>query len=119
MYRRNRPSSGWMLTVATLLSLILNTAGCAHLRVVRLPNRDVAALKADDVVRVMQEAGFSDKQILAVGTQLRNSLAQRGAAQIRLGDKVEAILVVNPPYLYVSSRQGGIFTYNIETGEMR
>ncbi|GAF75906.1 unnamed protein product, partial [marine sediment metagenome] len=41
--------------------------------VVVLNNQQVAALDTDDVVRIMQRAGFSDQQILDLGTDLRNA----------------------------------------------
>ena len=101
------------------LTLALSLPGCAHARVQALSNRDVAALSADEVVRVMHTAGFSDEDILKAGTDLRNTLAASGAAQVRLGDKVAAIFAVHGPYLHVSSRMRGSLIYDLRSGEFR
>ncbi len=98
---------------------MLNLIGCAHTRLTPLSNRDVVILTADDVVSVMRQLGFSDDQILDVGTDVRNILATSGSVQIRVGNKVEAILAVRGHYLHVSSRQQGNFIYNVETGGIR
>jgi len=114
-----------------LLILVLNLSGCAlgvrnddgpetDTRVIALSNsRDVIALNAEDIVRVMQQAGFSDKQILELGTDLRNALASSGAAQILVGEVVEAIFAVRGNYLHVSGYRRGSFIFNSETGEIR
>ncbi len=106
---------------AVLALLLLSLVGCTHLRqaVTPLANRQVAALDADAIVQMMQRAGFSDEQILGLGTDLRNSLAAHGAAQIRVRDKTEAIFAVHAPYIHVSSRQRGTFIYDVEKGEIR
>jgi len=99
-----------------------NLAGCAknnQARVVLLANRDVAALDADDIVRVMQRAGFSDQQILELGTELRNTFASSGAAKIQVRKKIEAIFAVNGRYLHASSRRRGSFIYDLEEHKFR
>ena len=103
------------------LLLMIGLIGCTYVRqsVRPLPNRGVAALDADAIVLVMQRAGFSDQQILDLGTDLRNTLAVQGAAQIRVGKKTEAIFAVHGHYVHVSSCQRGSFIYNVETGEIR
>ncbi len=102
-----------------LLSVSL-MAGCNSLsqrkNVVALPNREVAALEADDVIQLMQRCGFSDKQILEYGTDLRNSLALQGAAQIHVDGQM-AVFAVHASYIHVVSRNTGNFTYNYETHE--
>ena len=112
-----------VLRLGLLLALPMAIlAGCANNpdgRVIAMPNRQVAGLDADDVVRVMQRAGFSDEQILELGTELRNGLASSGAAQIRVGDKVESIFAVDGRYLHVSSRRRGSFIYDLKTGRVR
>jgi len=114
-----------------LLILILNLSGCAlgvrpddkpktDTRITALSNNgDVIALSANDIVSVMQQAGFSDEQILELGTDLRNALASSGAAQIQVGEVVEAIFAVRGNYLHVSSYHRGSFIFNSETGEIR
>jgi len=104
-----------------LLLLALCVTGCSHTRgqVIALGNPGVIALSADDIARVMQRAGFSDDQILELGTDLRNSLATSGAAQIRVGDKVEAIYAVDGTWVYISSRLRGSAIYDCEAGRFR
>jgi hypothetical protein len=104
------------LFIVLSLSALLGTVGCAHnqAQVIPVSNREVAALSAEDIVRVMLRAGFSDEQILELGTDLRNELARSGAAQIDVGDKVEAIFAIDGDYVYVSSRLRGSFIYDIE-----
>jgi len=100
---------------------VLGTAGCAGsgAQVVALNNTEVAALTADDVVRIMRRAGFSDQQVLDLGTDLRNTLASSGAAQIRVGEKVESIFAVSGRWLHASSRSRGSFIYDLEKGKFR
>jgi hypothetical protein len=110
--------------VLPLLLLSLEVAGCANpdapdAHVMILGNQDVTALDADDVVRIMRQAAFSDQQIIDLGTDLRNALAAGGAAQIRVGKMVEAIFAVDGPYLGVSSRRRGSFIYDPRTGRFR
>jgi len=89
-------------------------------KVISLPdNKDMIALSADHIVIVMRRAGFSDQQILDLGTDLRNSLATSGAAQIQVSRKVEAIFAVRGRTLHVSSYHRGSFIFNSETGEIR
>ena len=96
------------LLIALSFSALLGMVGCAHTRaqVTPVSNRDVAALSAEDIVRVMLRAGFPDEQILELGTDLRNGLARSGAAQISIEDKVEGIFAVDSDFVYVSSRHG-------------
>ncbi len=106
-----------------LLILVL-FSGCANgvRRVASVPNNgDVADLNSDDIVLIMQHAGFTDEQILKQGTDLRNVIAMQGGAYIRIGKKVEAIFAVQPPdYIHVVSRiTGANFTYNFKTGELK
>ena len=98
---------------------MLSLIGCAHTRLTPLSNQDVIALTADDVAYVMRQAGFSDEQILDMGTDVRNILATSGSVQIRIGNKVEVILAVRGNYLHVSSRQRGNFVYNAEVDVIR
>ena len=97
-------------------------AGCATpntAQVVSLANPHVAALDADDIVRVMRRAGFSDQQILESGTDLRNTLASSGAAKIQMDDKAEAIFAVDGRYLHASSRHRGSFIYELDSHKFR
>jgi len=79
----------------------------------------VLALSPEDVVAVMRRAGFSDKQILEYGTDLRNGLAESGAVQIKIGKKIEVVFAVNlndGDCVYISTRLRGNFIYNVDSG---
>lgn len=110
-----------------LLSLLLLPAllpaGCATTqsrgRVDPLPSQQVIALSSDDIVRVMRRAGFSDEQIIDLGTDVRNALASTGASQVRVGKKVEAIFAVDGDCLHGTSRLRGSFIYDMKTSRFR
>lgn len=119
---------------AVWLLVVLGPGGCGdQAKVVSLSNQDIAALTSDDIVRVMWRAGFSDDQILEVGTDLRNSLASTGAAKIMVGKKadaflavgadrgkkVEAMFSVNGDYVHAASRRRGNFIYDLKKQEFR
>jgi len=110
-----KPLKAYLAGALALLSVVA-AAGCANPgpRVVVLGNRHVVALDADDVVRIMRRAGFSDQEILDLGTDVRNALASAGAVEIRAGRKVEAILAADERYLRGTSRRGGGFIYDVE-----
>ena len=105
--------------LAMLLAVILG-GGCARsMRVIPLGSQTVAALTAEDVARVMRRAGFSDDQILEMGTDVRNALSTTGAAKVRVGKKVEAILAINGHSVQATSRRRGSFTYDFRNGRFR
>ena len=122
-----------MLVLLGLLSF--GVVGCAHLgkftkgvgsltgskqtaklQVTPLSNQDVIALGADDIIRIMRRAGFSDEQILQLGTDVRNALLLSGAAQVRLKDKVEVIFAVHDDYVFITTRLRGSFIYDVKAG---
>lgn len=78
----------------------------------QIDNWDVIALSADEIVLMMRYAGFTDELILQLGTDLRNALASSGAAQIRVGKKVEAVFAVRGNYVHVSSYNRGSFIFD-------
>lgn len=103
-----------------MLILLAGVAGCQtsnRLEMKPLGGTAPIGLTADDVVMIMQRAGFSDGEILKSGTELRNALAQFGAVQVRSTDTTEAIMVVRGPYVQVSSQRTGAFVYNVEIGQ--
>ena len=118
--RFNRPFPVLGLPGLLLISSLI-LAGCANTqtRVDPLPSHQVVALSSDNIVHVMRRAGFSDEQILEFGTDVRNGLASSGAAQVRVGDKVEAIFAVEGQYLHGTSRLRGSFIYDLSTGRFR
>lgn len=107
------------ITALSLLVLALTIVGCMSTRgiqVIPMGSRGVLDLSADDIVEIMQAAGFSDAQIIDYGTEVHDGLAQSGAVQIKMGRKVEAIFAVNGNDIYISTRLRGYFIYNINTG---
>jgi hypothetical protein len=88
----------------------------ARLQVIPLSNQDVITLSADDIIRMMRKAGFSDDQILQLGTDVRNALLLSGAAQVRLKDKVEVIFAVHDDYVFITTRLRGSFIYDAKAG---
>lgn len=94
-------------------------AGCQTLDqsawVQPVTNAEVVALDADDVVRIMQRAGFSDRQVLDLGTDVRNALAVSGSAKVRVGEKVEAIFAAVGRTVQATTRRRGGFIYNVDT----
>jgi hypothetical protein len=113
----------------SLLFIALLGFGCAHTQdasqplppqqVVGLPNPEVAALTADDVVQVMWAAGMSEAQIMSLGRELRNTLARRGAAYIRIGRYVELVLAVRNDLLHITSRSRGSFIYDLKEHQFK
>jgi len=91
-------------------------SGLKRFEVVPISNRDVADLDSDDIVQIMRRAGFSDEQILALGTDLRNAILLMGAAQIRK-EKIEAIFAVRGDYIFITTRLRGNFIYNPKSNE--
>lgn len=88
----------------------------AGFEIIPLGNQDVVVLNADDVVQVMRRAGFSDQQVLELGTDLRSALLHAGAAQIKLRDKVEAVFAVHGDYVFITTRLRGSFIYDVKRG---
>ena len=103
----------------SLLILALGVGGCVRrggIQVIPLNSRSVLDLSADDVVEIMRAAGFSDEQIIELGTEVHDALAQTGAVQIEINRKAEAIFAVKDEDIYISTRLRGLFIYNINTG---
>jgi len=119
---RYKSRNGGVIFVLLLLALLaLGVGGCAYsgIQVIPLSNRNVLALSPDDVVHVMRRAGFSDRQILEHGVDLRNGLAQYGAVQIKVNRKLEAVFAINRDHgdcVYISTRLRGNFIYNVSKG---
>jgi hypothetical protein len=83
-----------------------------------MSNQSIIDLSADDIVRLMQQVGFSDEQIAKHGANMRDSLLCSGAAQLEIGDKVEAIFAVNSDCVYIATRLRGSFIYDSQTREV-
>jgi acyl-CoA synthetase (AMP-forming)/AMP-acid ligase II len=122
IWYRSRGSRVTVILISVAL-LIFAIAGCARsargIRVIPMSNRSVLALNPDEVVDIMRRSGFSDNQILEYGTDLRNGLAESGAVQIKIGNKVEAVFAVNLSEgncVYISTRLRGNFIYDVDSG---
>jgi hypothetical protein len=120
--------------VAVLLLLVSEVVGCgglfqkdkaaevsydsapAVLRVVPRSGKEVADLSANDIVRIMQRIGFTDGQILDLGTPLHNALLQSGAAEIVAGNRPQVVFAVNGEYVYIQSPLRGTFVYGLASG---
>lgn len=112
--------------VLSFLLLTLTVAGCEHsaayshanskLKIVPVSNRDIIDLAADDIIEIMRRAGFSDEQILKLGPDLQNGLAELGAAHFRVGNNLEAIFAVNGDYVHITTRLRGSFVYDTRKG---
>ncbi|OHB61038.1 MAG: hypothetical protein A2167_04390 [Planctomycetes bacterium RBG_13_46_10] len=110
-----------ILLLVPFLSFGFN--GCAQpaendmtFAVIPIGSRDVAVLSPDDVVRLMRRAGFSDDQVVELGTQIRNAILQSGAVEVKRGKVIEAIFAVNGKNLFITTRLRGNFIYNVENG---
>ena len=114
--------NSWLLIILVFIPM-----GCAHdyimfgedTKVVPLINDDVAVLSADDIALVMRRAGFTDELIIEFGPDLRNCLAEAGAAQIRVEKRIQAVFAVKRDYLHVSSLRKGNFTYDLVSKQFK
>jgi hypothetical protein len=85
------------------------------LQIVAKSNREVARLNADDVVRIMQRVGFSDDQIVELGTDLHNALLLSGGAEVYYNKHLEMIFAINNQQVQIQSRSRGTFIYDVST----
>lgn len=90
-----------------------NSRNSEELRVVAKSNREVARLSPDDIVCIMQRVGFSDDQILDLGTDLYNALSLSGGAEVYYGKGMEMIFAINNHQVQIQSRSRGTFVYDI------
>ncbi len=87
-----------------------NTNG---LRIVARSGREVVRLTPDDIVRIMQRVGFSDDQILELGTDLHNALLLSGGAEVLYGKRTEMIFIVSNRQVQIQSHSRGTFIYDV------
>ncbi len=121
---RYESRNGGVNIVLLLLALMASDGGgCMQhsggFEVIPVSNRYVLALSSDDVVQVMRRAGFSDDQILELGTDVHDGMLESGAVQIKVGDKVEVVFAANGDDVYIGTRLRGNFIYNVKTGWRR
>lgn len=117
---KHESKNGGVIIVLLLIALLaLGVVGCAQhtgFEVIPVSSRNVLALSADDIVQVMRRAGFSDNQILELGTEVHDALLQSGGVYIKVNKKVEATIAVSDDDVYISTRLRGNFIYNVNTG---
>lgn len=80
-------------------------------------NREVADLSPDDVVKIMRRIGFTDEQILELGTDLHDAIFTSGAVKVIDRQETEAIARVNGMQVYIGSRSRGNFVYDLGYGQ--
>jgi len=88
-------------------------------KIIPVRNRHVLDLSTDDIVQVMSRAGFSDDQIMELGTDVHNGMLRSGAVQIKVEDKVQAVFAAKGDNVFISSTLTGHFLYNVKTGWRR
>lgn len=120
------------VSVGVLLLLLgLSLAGCgswrwprfgksdsaARLEVMQRANRSVVRLSADDIVTMMLYIGFTGRQTLELGQDLRNALMISGAAEVRAGKKVQALFAAQEGGLvWIATQRGGTYVYDARSG---
>jgi hypothetical protein len=112
----------WLILIPALsiMGCAPSTTSCpsSELRITPLDNKNTIALNANDIVQLMRQVGFSDEQILELGDRIHDSLLHSGAAQLKVGDKVEVIFAVNNNFVYVATRSRGSFIYDVKNGRI-
>ena len=106
-----------------LLLLTLGMIGCSRratgIQIIPLSSSSVLTLGTDNLVEIMRRAGFSDEQILEYGPDVHDGLAQSGAVQVRVNNRVELVIAINRDRgdcVYISSASRGNFIYNVNSG---
>ncbi len=121
--RQRSPARRLATSVAavTLAAVLLTLSSCATVTsshsIQQMTNRDTAELTAQQVVEVMERAGFSEREIIANGPELRNALATSGAAQIQRNRGVDSMFVVEGARVHVSARNRGAFVFDLNTSQ--
>lgn len=102
-----------------LLSLVL-LSGCVlngrlhSLSLYPVPNQHRTDLSATDVVNIMKRAGFSDEEIMELGTSLRNYMATHGACQVSNGKLADTIIAAHQDTIYIVSHLRGSSCYDLK-----
>ena len=87
------------------------------LRIVPQSNREVADLSPDDIVRIMRQIGFTDEQILDLGTDMHDALLVSGGARVLYKEQTEALVAINGTQVYIRSTARGNFIYDLGSGQ--
>ena len=83
------------------------------LRIVARSTTQVAQLSPADIVRIMRRVGFSDAQILDLGTDLHNALLLSGGAEVYYGKRVEMCFAIQDGQIQIQSATRGSFVYDL------
>jgi hypothetical protein len=92
-----------------------NTKG---LHIVPQKNKSVIELKARDVIKIMRHIGCTDDQVVELGEELHDVMAQVGAARIMVGPKTEALVQADGKQVLISSASRGTFVYDVRRGQI-
>jgi hypothetical protein len=87
------------------------------LRIVPQSNREVADLSPDDIVSIMRQIGFTDDQILELGTDMHDALMVSGGARVLYKEQTEALLAINGAQVYIRSNARGNLVYDLGSGQ--
>jgi hypothetical protein len=111
-----------------IFMFVLGITGCAssttskhsseELRLTPLNNKSTIMLSADNIVKMMRQVGFTDEQILKLGSRMHDGLLLSGAVQLEIGNEVQAIFAVNDNYIYIATRMRGTFIYDVKRGHI-
>ena len=84
--------------------------------VVPFSNSSAMVLDAEDIVHVMEIAGFTPPQIWKLGGDLRDALMQLGGAKMRMGKgRVEVIYAIQGDLVWITTRTRGLFVYDVKS----
>jgi len=126
MHRITVSKAAWLCKLTAAALLWSQLAGCAlvgwgdgRMAVVAFYSRYVEALQPEQVVKVMDRAGFSTAEVEALGVDLRNALAVSGGARVLKGRHTVAIFLVHNHNVHVVSSRGGSFIFSPLTNEIR
>jgi len=98
------------------------TSEDSSVQVIPLSNKEVLAVSDEDITQMFEKAGFSHSDFFEQKhiKEVRDGLAESGAVQIKIENKVEAVFAVNLNQgnrVYVTSRKRGSFIYNVNESD--
>ena len=98
--------------------LLITLGGCIRsgIKIVPVPNQNTLVLKADEIIKILRVIGFDQEQIEEYGWSVREGLARSGAVRIMIDGTVEAGFAIRGDEVYISSRSGHYYIYNVNTG---
>jgi hypothetical protein len=88
------------------------------LHVVPASGRYIVQLRATDVIRILKSIGCTNEQVLEIGPDFRDALAERGTAHIMMGRVTEATVQVGNGQVLISSVTRGMFIYDLRRAQI-